>query len=57
VNRTNACPVEAFTFENNLAKINYDKCIDCLVCVEKCPTKAIDNMSIVSEKFAKEFAS
>lgn len=35
------CPVEAFTFENNLAKINYDICINCGVCAEKCPTKAI----------------
>ncbi len=51
------CPTDAFTFENNLARINYEKCIDCLICVEKCPTKAIDNMSIVSEEFAKEFAN
>lgn len=35
------CPVDAFSFENNLAKINYDKCINCGVCAEKCPTKAI----------------
>lgn len=35
------CPVEAFTFENNLAKINYETCINCGVCASKCPTKAI----------------
>lgn len=35
------CPVDAFTFENNLAKINYDICINCGICAEKCPTKAI----------------
>lgn len=35
------CPVDAFSFENNLAKINYEKCINCGVCAEKCPTKAI----------------
>lgn len=35
------CPSDAFTFENNLAKINYEKCINCGVCAEKCPTKAI----------------
>lgn len=35
------CPVDAFSFENNLAKINYDKCTNCGVCAEKCPTKAI----------------
>ncbi len=51
------CPTEAFSFENNLASINYEKCINCLVCVEKCPTNAIDNSSIISEEFAKEFAS
>lgn len=35
------CPSDAFSFENNLAKINYEKCINCGVCAEKCPTKAI----------------
>ncbi|MBC8590831.1 RnfABCDGE type electron transport complex subunit B [Wansuia hejianensis] len=35
------CPVDAFTFENNLAKINYDKCTNCGICQEKCPTKCI----------------
>ncbi len=35
------CPTDAFSFENNLAKINYEKCINCGVCAEKCPTKAI----------------
>lgn len=35
------CPEDAFSFENNLAKINYEKCTNCMICVEKCPTKAI----------------
>lgn len=35
------CPEDAFTFENNLAKINYDKCTNCGICREKCPTKCI----------------
>lgn len=35
------CPVDAFSFENNLAKINYDKCTNCGTCATKCPTKAI----------------
>jgi electron transport complex protein RnfB len=35
------CPKDAFTFENNLAKINYEKCINCGICATKCPTKAI----------------
>lgn len=35
------CSVDAFSFENNLAKINYEICINCGICAEKCPTKAI----------------
>ena len=35
------CPEDAFSFENFLAKINYEKCTNCGICVEKCPTKAI----------------
>ncbi len=35
------CPEDAIAFENNLAKINYDKCTQCGICVEKCPTNAI----------------
>lgn len=37
------CPEDAFTFENNLAKIIYDKCTNCQICVQKCPTKCIVN--------------
>lgn len=36
-----ACPFDAMTFDNNLAKIDYEKCTNCRVCAEKCPTKAI----------------
>ena len=36
-----ACPYDAIVMENNLARINYDKCQECMLCVEKCPTKAI----------------
>lgn len=35
------CPVDAFTFESYLAKIEYEKCTNCGICAEKCPTKAI----------------
>lgn len=35
------CPEDAFSFENNLARINYDKCTNCGICAEKCPTGAI----------------
>ena len=36
-----ACPFDAMTFDNNLAKIDYEKCTNCRVCADKCPTKAI----------------
>lgn len=32
-----ACPVDAIAVENNLAKIDYGKCIDCGECKIKCP--------------------
>ncbi|MCX7831704.1 MAG: RnfABCDGE type electron transport complex subunit B [Actinobacteria bacterium] len=35
------CPNSAFKVEENLAKVDYDKCQLALVCVEKCPTKCI----------------
>ena len=36
-----SCPFTAITMENNLARIDYDKCTNCGICEEKCPTKAI----------------
>jgi RnfABCDGE-type electron transport complex B subunit len=38
---TRVCEFEAITVENNIAKIDYEKCTACMKCVEKCPTKAI----------------
>ncbi len=35
------CPFDAMEFSDNLAKIDYDKCTNCMLCAEKCPTKAI----------------
>ncbi len=35
------CPNSAFSVENNLARVDYEKCQLALVCVEKCPTKCI----------------
>lgn len=36
-----ACPVGAITIEENLAKIDLQKCNNCGLCVEACPTDAI----------------
>lgn len=36
-----ACEYEAIDFDNQLAHINYEKCTQCMACVQKCPTKAI----------------
>lgn len=35
------CPENAIAVENNLAKIDYNKCTNCFECVSVCPTKAI----------------
>lgn len=36
-----SCPFGAIHLEDKVAKIDFDKCVQCMVCVEKCPTKAI----------------
>lgn len=35
------CPFDAIKVENNLAKIDYEKCKNCGLCAEVCPTGAI----------------
>lgn len=35
------CEAAAIKVENNIAHIDYDKCTNCGVCVEKCPKKVI----------------
>ncbi len=35
------CPVQAIVVENNLAKIDYEKCTDCGRCAEVCPVRCI----------------
>lgn len=35
-----ACKFGAITVENNVAKIDYSKCVNCMMCAEVCPTKA-----------------
>lgn len=36
-----SCPFWAMDYEDNIAKVNYDKCTGCTICAQKCPTKAI----------------
>lgn len=36
------CPVDAITVIDNLAHIDYDKCVVCGICKEKCPSKCIN---------------
>lgn len=38
------CPNGAFKVEENLARVDYDKCQLALVCVEKCPTRCIKEL-------------
>ncbi|MDO7204196.1 4Fe-4S binding protein [Paraclostridium bifermentans] len=35
-----SCPFDAIHVEDKIAKIDYSKCVQCMICVEKCPTKA-----------------
>ena len=35
------CPAGAITVNNNVARIDYDKCTSCGTCVTKCPRKLI----------------
>ncbi len=49
------CPFEAVTLEDNLSRINLDKCRVCGLCVRKCPTKAIvDHMPTRPKAFVVE---
>jgi Na+-translocating ferredoxin:NAD+ oxidoreductase RNF subunit RnfB len=40
------CPSGAITIENNLAKIDYEKCTDCAHCAETCVTHAIQPLCV-----------
>jgi formate hydrogenlyase subunit 6/NADH:ubiquinone oxidoreductase subunit I len=38
------CEAGAITVKDNIAQIDYEKCTQCLKCVDKCPAKAIKVM-------------
>lgn len=44
------CAFDAIHVTDNLAKVDYDKCTHCMVCVQKCPTKSIQGDLTVLEK-------
>ena len=44
------CPVDAIHVINNCAKIDYDKCVNCGVCVQKCPKKIITKKETTTGK-------
>ncbi|MCR8746497.1 RnfABCDGE type electron transport complex subunit B [Romboutsia lituseburensis] len=45
-----ACKFDAIEFENKIAKINPEKCVGCMECVQKCPTKVISGSLKKREK-------
>jgi electron transport complex protein RnfB len=57
-----SCPAEAVTMEDNIIRIDYNKCVeygpDCgEICVEKCPTSIFRYFSPSGKKFQKESAA
>lgn len=44
-----SCPEGAIKVENNLARIDYDKCVSCGVCAEVCPTHCIHNLDFLRQ--------
>ena len=36
-----ACPNEAITMDDGVAKVDEDVCIDCGICVDECTSEAI----------------
>lgn len=50
----NACKFDSITIENNLAYIDFNKCVLCRKCVEECPTGAIWEINFPSKKKTQE---
>lgn len=45
-----SCPTGAITVDGSLAKIDYDKCIRCGTCYEKCPRNVIVNYKLLDKE-------
>ncbi|MEG0829263.1 MAG: RnfABCDGE type electron transport complex subunit B [Anaerovoracaceae bacterium] len=51
------CKFDAIFVENNLARVDFNKCVNCGLCEKECPTKAIINLrpkKIIKSKTAVE---
>ena len=52
-----ACEYDAIHVNNNLAKIDYDKCTQCNACVEVCPKVTIENILMINKAKVKKSQS
>ena len=50
------CRLEAIKVENNIAHIDYDKCVGCGLCAGKCPKGIITGKKLVPKKPAPKKA-
>ena len=48
------CPNDAIHVEDNIAKVDYEKCTNCGTCAEKCPKKIITGIPVSAEKAEEE---
>ena len=51
---TKLCPTGAITVTNNVAHIDYEKCVECGACAEKCPAKVITTRTLPDDLKRKE---
>lgn len=52
-----ACDYDAIHVNNNLAKIDYDKCTQCNACVEVCPKSTIENLLMIHKAKPKDITA
>lgn len=49
-----SCPFEAITMVDGIPKIDYDKCHECLICLDKCPRNTIVRTKPLKKAVIKE---
>ena len=52
-----ACRFDAIVIENNLARVDFEKCKNCGLCAKECPTGAIVNLRPKKQIPAKNAAA